>query len=162
GDLGVLSGRRDLRRVDARALHGCDRDACRPVIRGVDADEAVLAESGNRLLHLGLGLRGGPARRVELLGDLVARFVDDRVRALSDRGLGMRLLLRRVLRRVRVQDLAAGAELPDVLLEQRPVQRLVASRLVLGQEEGDLAALSAAAGSARRARAARAARALVA
>src|SRR3954454_1633385 len=43
-NLGVLAGRRDRLRIDARSLHRCNRAALGSVIGGVDADEALLAE----------------------------------------------------------------------------------------------------------------------
>src|SRR6185295_1894419 len=57
--------------------------------------------------------------------------------ALRDRGVGLLLLLVRVLAGVLVEDLAVGAELLDLGLEERPVLLLIAGRLGLGQEEGD-------------------------
>src|SRR3954452_14458419 len=56
GKLGVLAGDRDLGRVDAVGLHRGDDATGVAVVGGVDADEAVLAQRGDRLLHLGLRL----------------------------------------------------------------------------------------------------------
>src|SRR4051812_19849747 len=77
GQLGVLAGDRPRGRLHAVALHRRDRAARGAVVGGVDAHEAALADGGDRLLHLGLGLVRAPVRRVVLLGDLEAALVDD-------------------------------------------------------------------------------------
>ena len=82
--LGVLTRCRDALRVDAVALHGGDGATGGAVVGGVDADEAVLAERRDRLLHLLLRLVRAPVRRVVLLGHLVLARVDDAVRALLE------------------------------------------------------------------------------
>src|SRR3954453_9060410 len=84
GELGVLAGRRPRGRGDALALHRGDRAAGRAVVGRVDADEAVLADRGDRLLHLGLRLVRAPVGRVVLLGDLEAAVVDHAVGALLE------------------------------------------------------------------------------
>src|SRR5215213_1446055 len=234
GELGVLPGRRPRLRVDAGRLHGRDRGAAGAVVGGIDAHEAVLADRGDRLLHLLLGLVRAPVGRVVLLRDLVAASVDhavralleqlrvvvgggavdhddgalgailleladqgvtleladllvverdvvvdvgvrdqpvvaddrdlrllrpvhdraggrcvhrvehEHLRALRDRRLGLLLLLRRILVRVRVEDLAVRAEFLCLLLEVGPVLRLVAGGLRLGEEQRDRAATTAA------------------
>ena len=68
--LGVLTRGRDASSGRCRALHGGDGAAGGAVVGGVDADEAVLAERGDRLLHLLLRLVRAPVRRVVLLGHL--------------------------------------------------------------------------------------------
>jgi hypothetical protein len=68
--LRVLPGGRDVGRVEAGGLHGGDGPARGAVVRGVDARDVVLAEGGDGLVHLVLGLGGRPVRRVVLLADL--------------------------------------------------------------------------------------------
>src|SRR4051794_33354367 len=83
-DLGVLTRARDRLRVDARRLHRRNRATGGSVVCRVDADEVALADRGDRLLHLRLSLVRRPVRCVVLLGDLEARLVDRRVRALLE------------------------------------------------------------------------------
>src|SRR6185503_7402470 len=72
----------------------------------------------------------------------VHRVQHEHLRALGDRGLSLLLLLRRVLVRVRVDDVAVGAELLHLLLEVGPVLRLVTGGLRLRQEQRNRAAAS--------------------
>src|SRR6185312_6225343 len=78
-------------------------------------------------------------------------------RAVRDRRFSLRLLLRRVLFRVRIDDLAVRTERLHVLFEVRPVLCFVAGRLVLRQQQRDRAALAAGRRAAARAAARRAA-----
>ena len=70
----------------------------------------------------------------------VDRVEHEHLRAVGQRGLGLLLLLGRVLVGVAVDDLAVGAQLLDLGLEERPVLGLVAGGLGLRQEQGDLPA----------------------
>ena len=71
--VGVLAGGRPFVGVDAGAFHRRDRAAAGVVVGGVDAGEPVVAERGDRLLHLASGrLSAAPAGRVVLLGDFDA------------------------------------------------------------------------------------------
>src|SRR6476646_899096 len=82
----VLTGDRLFFGVDAGAFQRCDRAAAGVVVSGVDPGEAVIAERGDRLLRLALGVFGGPARGVVLLRDLDARGVEPLVRSLFEQG----------------------------------------------------------------------------
>src|SRR5207302_159872 len=75
--------------------------------------------------------RGSPV----VSGGAVDGVEDEHAGAVGQRRLGLRLLLRRVLVGVAIDDLAAGAELLQPLLEERPVLGLVARGLRLRQEE---------------------------
>ncbi|EAU64988.1 hypothetical protein STIAU_5981 [Stigmatella aurantiaca DW4/3-1] len=93
-------------------------------------DEPVVADDG----HLGLtgaGHHGRGGRRVH-------RVEHQHLRAVGQRRLGLALLLGGVLVRVAVDDLAVRAQLLDLALEVRPVVGLIAGRLRLGQQQGDL------------------------
>src|SRR4051812_31304390 len=117
GHLAVLPGRRDGLGVDAVALHRGDRAAGHAVVGGVDAGDLVLAQGGDRLLHLALRLVRAPVRRVVLLADLHRAAVEDRVGALlvvararigrgavdDDDGLAGALVADRVHERLRLQ-----------------------------------------------------------
>src|ERR671919_301528 len=61
---GARAGGGPVARLDALALQGRDGPPAGAVVGGVDAVEAVLAEGGDRLLHLVLGLVGAPVRGV--------------------------------------------------------------------------------------------------
>jgi hypothetical protein len=235
--LGVLAGKR-RERVEAGVLDRRRDARGHPVVRRVEPDDLALAERGDGLLSLGLGLVRRPVRGVVLLADrhlavehgvcallelagvrigrsavdhddrtalrvaallelieerralqladshVVERDVvvdraaretvvrddrhvlrlglaDDRLRglavdwiehehlrALGQHRLRLRLLLRRVLVRVRVEQLAVRAERLQLLLEIRVVEGLVAGRLRLRQQQADRAALRAAASAA--------------
>jgi hypothetical protein len=70
----------------------------------------------------------------------VDRVEHQHLRAVGQRGLGLLLLLRRVLIGVRVDDLAVRAQLRDLLLEEGAVRRLVAGGLALGEQQRDRSA----------------------
>ena len=53
-ELSVLTRRRPARRVDAGVLHGRDRAGRNAVVGVVDAGEPIVAQRGDRLLHLRL------------------------------------------------------------------------------------------------------------
>jgi hypothetical protein len=78
-------------------------------------------------------------------GRAVDRVEHEDVGAVGQGCLGLRLLLGRILVGVAVEDLAVGAQVLDLGLEQRAVLRLVAGGLGLGQQEGDLEVASASA-----------------
>src|SRR5215212_5592778 len=82
--LGVLPGDGTGGGLDAGTLHGRDGAAGGAVVGGVHADEAGLAEPGDRLLHLVLGLVRAPVGGVVLLADLEAAAVEDAVRPLLE------------------------------------------------------------------------------
>src|SRR5258706_3366959 len=92
GQLGVLARRRPGRRSNSGALHRRDCATSGAVIGGVDANETVLADCADRLVHLGLRLGGRPVRRVVLLCNLEAALVDDAVSALLEQ---LRVVVRR-------------------------------------------------------------------
>src|ERR1700744_2814415 len=84
----VLTGDRLFFRVDARAFHCRDGTAAGFVVRGIDGGEAFLAESGDRLVRLLLGVFSRPAGGVVFLGDLDTVFFEHFVRtALEERGV---------------------------------------------------------------------------
>src|SRR3954451_5072730 len=69
GDGRVLTGDGAFFRVDPSPFQRRDRAAAGVVVGGVDAPEAVVAERGDRLLRLALGVFRGPTRGVVFLGD---------------------------------------------------------------------------------------------
>jgi hypothetical protein len=69
--------------------------------------------------------------------DCLARLTIAPAEALGDRGLGLLLLLGRILVGVRVEDLAVRAELAYLALEVRAVLRLVPCGLRLRQQQRD-------------------------
>src|SRR4029078_5330681 len=81
GDRRVLTGDGPFFGVDAGAFHRRDRAAAGVVVGGVDAPEPFLAERGDRLLRLALGVFGGPAGGVVFLGDLDPGFFEALARA---------------------------------------------------------------------------------
>src|SRR5258708_23656111 len=72
GDRGVLPGHGVFARGDPGPVHRRDRAPSGAVVGRVDAGEAVVAEGGDRLLRLALGIFGGPSGSVVFLGDLDA------------------------------------------------------------------------------------------
>src|SRR5919197_1285516 len=106
-------------------------------------DQPVIGDHRHVLL---VGLLDDAGGRLDVDG--VKR---ERIGPVGQRGLGLGLLLLRILRGVRVDHLAARAVALDLGLELGPVVGLVARGLGLGQEQGDRLALGlAAAGAARR------------
>src|SRR6202012_2316589 len=82
----VLTSYRLFFRVDAGAFHCGDGTATGFVVRGVDGGEAFLAESGDRLVRLLLGVFSGPTGGVVFLGDCDAFFFEHLVRACFEQG----------------------------------------------------------------------------
>ena len=109
-----------------------ERDVVREVAAG---DEAVVGDDR----HV-LRVRGGHDADGRLRVD---RIEHEHLRAGREGRLGLLLLLRGVLVGVGVEHLVV-AELRDPVLEHRAVERLVAGRLRVGQQQRDLAAGSAA------------------
>src|SRR4051794_13245997 len=107
------------------------------VVDGRLGDQAVVADHRDLRLVGAVDDRGG--RRG------VDRVEDEHLRALGERGLGLALLLGRVLIGVRVDDLAVRTELLGLVLEARAILGLVARRLGLGQQQRDGARLAPAA-----------------
>src|SRR4029078_13604488 len=96
-------------------------------------DETVVGDHRHVLL---IGLLNDRRGRLDVDG--VQR---EHVGAIGERGFGLRLLLLRILRGIRVDHLAARAVALDLGLERGPVVGLVARGLGLGQEQGDRLAL---------------------
>src|SRR3954452_9439355 len=86
GDGRVLAGDGAFFGFDAGAFERRDRAASGVVVGGVDAPEAVVAEGGDRLLRLTLGVFRGPAGGVVFLGDLDAGFFEALVGAGLEEG----------------------------------------------------------------------------
>src|SRR4029077_2213239 len=110
----VLSGDGLFGRVDSGSLHRRDRATAGVVVGRVDAGEPVVAEGGDRLLRLALGVFGGPAGRVVFLGDFDPGGFEAVVGAfLEEAGVGVGRVA------VDHDDRAAGAAVFFQLLRQR-------------------------------------------
>src|SRR5450756_12721 len=95
-------------------------------------DQAIVGDDGHAL---GLGRVGDAAR-----GGRVDGIQHQHLRAVGQRGLGLRELLVGVLIGVAIQDRAIRAQLLELGLEERPVGRFVTGGLGFGQQQGNLAA----------------------